>query len=394
MIKDLKNNVLKLKDEIISIRRDFHQNPELSMEEIRTAQVVAERLSSFGLQVATQVGKTGVVGLLEGAGPGKTLMLRADMDALPIKEKNEVPYRSRNDGVMHACGHDGHMACLLTVAKILSTHRHDFSGLIKFVFQPGEEGFAGAHKMIEDGVLENPPVDAALGLHINTGLPCGVIATRAGAAFACMDYFKYTIKGKGAHAARPEDGADTILMSVQLISALQSLTNKEISPIKPMLIHVGTIQGGDSFNVVAEETELKGTVRTYDESIRKSLPERMNRIGKGITEALRGSHKLEYEFKYPPLVNDKEITELVRLQAVSVVGIDGVMEAELFLGGEDMAFFLEQVPGCFFWLGAGNNEKGLNQPLHNARFDFDEDALMVGVEVMIRSALTYLHQGA
>jgi len=351
---------------------------------------VAERLSGFGLEVTTQVGKTGVVGILEGSGPGKTLLLRADMDALPIQEKNEVPYRSMHDGVMHACGHDGHTACLLSVAKILSTHRPDFPGRIKFVFQPGEEGFAGARQMIEDGVLENPVVDAALGLHLIADYPCGVVKVRAGALNACMDRFTCTIKGKGAHAAMPEQGADAIQMSAQLICALQSLTTKEVSPMMPLLVHVGTIQGGDAANVVAEQVTLEGTVRTYDESIRKSLPERMNRIGQGITAAFNGSHLLDYEFGYPPLVNDREMVELVRNEAISVVGSGRTQEGEQTLASEDMAFFLERVPGCFFEVGAGNEDKGFNQPHHSSKFDFEEDALMVGIEVMLRSALAYL----
>ena len=390
MIEGLKNKILDLKDEIILVRRDFHMNPELGMEEVRTARVVAEKLESLGLEVTTQVGETGVVGMLEGSGPGKTLLLRADMDALPILEENNVPYRSKVDGIMHACGHDGHMACLLAVAKILSANRQAFAGRIKFVFQPGEEGFAGARKMIEDGVLENPAVDAAFGLHVTSELPCGIVGVRSGSMMACMDHFTYRIKGKGGHAAQPEEGIDAIQMSVQLISALHNIPCREVSQMKPLLVHVGTINGGEAFNVVAENVTISGTVRTYDEDFRKSLPERMNRIGHGITAAFGGEHELDYDFGYPPLVNDSIMTNLVLKESAIAVGKEKTQEIEPELGSEDMAFFLERVPGCFFYIGARNDQKGMNQPHHNSKFDFDEDSLLVGVEVMIRSALTYL----
>ena len=387
----IREEVLNLNQEMITFRRDFHQHPELGMEERRTAQVIEDRLKDLGLKVTSRVGKTGVVGLLEGASPGKTVLLRADMDALPIQEENEVSYRSQNVGVMHACGHDGHMAILLTVARILSAHRQAFPGQIKFVFQPGEEGFGGARLMIEDGVLKDPPVGAAFALHLVTVLPVGYLATRPGPVMACMDSFTIKIKGKGGHAAKPEEGVDAILMTAQVISTLQSLISKEVSPTIPLIVHVGTIHGGSNFNVIAERVEMKGTVRTFDETLRASIPERMNRIIKGVTEALGGWYELDYDFGYPALVNDTTMTRRVNEVAAQVLGEERVIERPQVMSSEDFAFFLKEVPGCYFFVGAGNEKKGFHNPNHSAKFDFDEGALGVGAKVMAWLALTYLH---
>lgn len=390
MFDRIKDEILSLKDEIIQIRRDFHQHPELGFNEKWTAGIVAKYLTDMGLKVQTGIAGTGVVGLLKGKDPGKTVLLRADMDALPIQEENDVPYRSQKDGIMHACGHDGHMAILLTVAKILNAHREDLSGRIKFIFQPGEEGLAGERFMIEDGVLEDPKVDSAFGLHLNTGIPVGSLALRAGNMMACLDSFTIKIKGKGGHAAMPEGGVDAILMSAQVISTLQSLISKEVSPTTPLVVHVGTIHGGNAFNIVADQVELKGTVRTHDEILRKSMPERIDRIVKGVTEALRGAHELDYQFGYLPVVNDAAMTELVKGVGAQVVGNEQVLEIPPVMMSDDMGFFLKEITGCYFFVGAANPEKGFDQPHHNARFDFDEDALIVGAEVMTRVALAYL----
>lgn len=386
----IKGDIFDLRGEMISLRRDFHRHPELGMEEKRTAQKVAKWMSDLGFEVSTGIGKTGVVGLMKGNAPGKTVVLRADMDALPIREMNEVEYKSLNDGTMHACAHDGHMAILLTAAKILNGYREHFAGSIKFVFQPGEEGFAGAKLMIEDGVLENPRVDAAFALHLMTPFPVGSVAVCSGPTMACMDSFTLEIHGKGAHAAMPEAGADAILMSAHVICAFQSLISKEVSPTSPLVIHVGTVHGGNAFNIVADYVELKGTVRTHDQNLRKSIPDRIERIGKGVTAALRGTHKLDYQFGYPPVVNDLSMTELVKRIGAQVVGDEQVLNAQPTMASDDMAFFLGEVPGCYLFVGAGNPDKGFSQPHHNASFDFDEDALTIGAEMMIRVALAYL----
>lgn len=382
--------VANLKEEMIRLRRDFHRHPELAFNEKRTAGIVAKYLKDLGLKVQKGIGGTGVVGLLSGKGRGKTLLLRADMDALPIHEQNKVDYRSINDGVMHACGHDGHMAILLTVAKILTAHREDFSGRIKFVFQPGEEGFAGAKRMIDDGVLKAPNVDAALGLHLFNQVPFGVIGVCSGSFMASMDSFKIKITGKGGHAAMPEGGVDAILISAQVISSLQSLVSREISPMEPLVVHVGTIHGGNAFNIVADQVELKGTVRTLNEELRNSIPKRLERILKGVTEALKGIYELNYKFGYPQVINDEKIAKLVHGIASKIVGKDKAIKILPTMTSDDMAFFLKEVPGCYFIVGAGDREKGLNHPHHSALFDFEEDAMLLGAEMMIRVALAYL----
>ena len=386
----IKDEILNLRSEMSSLRRDFHKYPELGMEEKRTSEKIAKWLRDLGFEVSTGIGKTGVVGLLKGKAPGRTVLLRADMDALPIREMNDVEYKSLNDGAMHACAHDGHMAILLASAKVLDGYREHFTGSIKFVFQPGEEGFAGAKLMIEDGVLDNPGPDAAFALHLMSDIPVGSVAVCPGPAMACMDSFTLELHGKGAHAAMPAAGVDSILMSAQVICAMQSLITREVEPTTPLVVHVGTIHGGNAFNIVADYVELKGTVRTHDQGIRESVPDRIQRIGAGMTSALRGTHKLDYQFGYPPLVNDPLMTELVKGVGAQVVGRERVLTAQPTMASDDMAFFLEKVPGCYFLVGAGNASKGLNQPHHNAKFDFDEDAMVTGADMMVRVALAYL----
>lgn len=386
----LREKVFELKDHMIRLRQDFHRHPELGFEEKRTAGVVAEYLRGLGLDVKERVGRTGVVGVLSGNGPGKTILLRADMDALPVHEKNEVDYRSEKDGVMHACGHDGHMAILLAAARVLKELRGDFPGNVKFLFQPGEEGYAGAKLQIEEGVLQDPQVDAALALHLRSDLPCGTVGWRVGPLMACMDSFRIFAKGKGGHAALPEGGVDAILMSAQAIQSLQSLVSREVSPLTPLVIHIGCISGGEAFNIIAETVEMKGTVRTLDVELRKEIPDRMRRILRGIGAGFRGELDLEYSFGYPIVENDPHITEVVKGAATAVVGNDKVVEVPAGMMSDDMAFFLQKVPGNYFFVGAKNPEKGADQPHHNARFNFDEEALPIGAEILVRSAMSYL----
>lgn len=392
MADTIHREVLDLKDGMIDLRRDFHQFPELAFKEERTSLTIARHLTELGLQVKTAVAETGVVGILEGKGPGRTLLLRADMDALPIQEQNEVSYRSKNKGRMHACAHDGHMAILLTAATILSGHRDAFSGQIKFVFQPGEEGYAGAREMISEGVMEEPKVDGAFGLHLLSSIPVGRVAIGSGPIMASMDSFTLEIEGKGGHAAMPEEAVDAILISSHVITSLQTLISKEVAPLTPLVVHVGTIHGGDAFNVVADRVELEGTVRTLDASLRDSMPGRMERITKSVTAAFRGTYKLDYRTGYPPVVNDGMMAQLVREATVPVVGEGGIIQLPPVMASDDMAFFLQEVPGCFFFVGAGNAESGMNQPHHNPLFDFDEHAMVNGAEILIRTALDYLKE--
>ena len=379
-------------EEMIRLRRDFHRYPELGFAETRTSGIIAEYLRNLGLEVSEGVGTTGVVGVLNGNRTGKTVMLRADMDALPIQELNEVEYRSVNDGVMHACGHDGHMAILLGTAAVLSGMRDRLIGRIKFVFQPAEESLGGARNMIADGVLDNPRVDAAFGLHLISLLPLGYIGYKPGPIMASMDPFTITIKGKGGHGAMPESGIDAILISASVITALQSLVTKEISPISPAVVHVGTINGGDASNVIADKVVMEGTVRTLDMNVQQLIPKHMERILTGITQAMGGEYELDYSSGYPATINDAAMTKVVQDIAEQVVGKDFVFEVPSAMISEDMSFYLQKVPGSYFYVGAGNVEKGFSQPHHNSRFDIDEQALSIGAKMMCNLAVSYLER--
>ncbi len=388
---NIKEEVMALKDEVISLRRDFHKHPELGFQEKRTAQIVENYLKDCGIEVHPHIAKTGVMGILRGSKEGKTVLLRADMDALPIEELNEIPYKSVNKGVMHACGHDGHTAMLLVAAKVLSRHRNEISGSVKFVFQPSEEKTpGGAIKMIEEGVMENPHVDKAFGLHLGNMIPAGIIALREGVMTAEADSFKISITGKGGHGAYPHTSVDPVVIASQTVMALHTIVSREINPINPVVLTIGKIHSGDVFNVIPESAELLGTVRTLDKNIAKTIPERIERIAKNTAQAFRGSAEVQYTFGYPPLINSKEETLYVRSVAKEVVGEKKVIESPVSMGGEDMAYFLERAKGAFFWLGSMNKEKGLDKPHHSAYFNFDEDVLPIGVEMHVRIALGLL----
>ncbi len=388
---DIKSEVMELKDEMIALRRDFHKHPELAFNEKRTAGIVENYLKNCGIEVKSGIAKTGVLGILRGKEDGKTILLRADMDALPIEEMNNVPYKSVNKGIMHACGHDGHTAMLLTAAKVLSRHRDEIKGNIKFVFQPSEEkNPGGAIKMIEEGVMENPHVEKAFGLHLGNMIPAGIIAIKDGVATAEADSFKISIKGKGGHGAYPHTSIDPVVIASQIVIALQTIASREINPINPIVLTIGKIHSGDVFNVIPESAELLGTVRTLDKNLAKTIPERIERIAKNIAMAFRGKAEVEYEFGYPPLINSKEETEYVISVARKVVGERKVIKSPVSMGGEDMAYFLEKAKGAFFWLGSMNKEKGLDKPHHSAYFDFDEDVMPIGTEMHVRIALGLL----
>lgn len=389
MSDHLKKEIAGIEKEVIALRRDFHQHPEIGLKETRTAGIIAGYLKKVGLVVKTGVGRTGVVGLLQGGKPGKTLMMRADMDALPIQEKNQVSYRSENDGVMHACGHDGHMAILLGAAKILNDHRHKISGQIKFVFQPGEEGYDGARLMIEDGVMEDPRVDAVIGLHLGCKIKTGKIGLRNGAFMASSDAFSIRVYGQMGHGAHPESGVDAIYISGNVITSLQSLVSREVSALNPVVVHVGMIKGGTAGNIIADRVTLRTVVRTLDEELRGTIHQRLDRILKGITSAYRGSHEIRYLGGVGPVVNDPVFLEVVRSAAELTVGKENILTPDPSMGSDDMARFLEKVPGCYFSLGAGNEKKGYNFPVHHPCFDLDEKGLAIGVETLVRSAFGY-----
>ncbi len=377
---------------LVADRRYLHQHPELGFQEENTARFVAERLRELGIETQTGVAKTGVVGLLHGRGPGKTVLLRADMDALPIDELNDVPYRSQTSGVMHACGHDAHTTMLLGVARLLSERRDEFVGTVKFVFQPSEEvPPGGAQPMIAEGVLENPHVDAAFGVHTAQDLPAGTIGYVPGALAAAPDAFDARIRGVGGHAAAPHTAVDPIVVAAHCIIALQSLVSRETNPLRQAVITVGSLHAGTVRNIIPGEAVLQATVRTFDEGVRKHLAERIPALIKGIAAAMRAEADVDYEFGYPALINDVPMTELVRDAVTTTLGPDKVVEHGPGMFGEDMAYFLQRVPGSFFLVGTNNPERGLIHRAHHARFDIDDEvALPTGVAAVTAVALKFL----
>ncbi|HEX5504787.1 MAG TPA: amidohydrolase [Thermomicrobiales bacterium] len=384
----------ELGPEVVADRRYLHQHPETAFQEENTSRFVAEKLAALGIETRTGIAKTGVLGLIRGDRPGKTVLLRADMDALPMDEQNDVPYKSRNPGAMHACGHDAHTAMLLGVARLLGERRDDIAGTVKLIFQPAEESSAlggGAKPMIAAGVLEDPRVDAAFGIHIGQDLPVGTIGVKTGPMNAASDGFVATIVGLGAHAARPHQSVDPVVIGAHCIVALQTLISREANPLREAVITVGALHAGTVSNVIPQEAVFRGTVRTFDEAVRKHLAERIPALIAGIAAALRAEARVDYHFGYPALVNDAAMTDLVREVARGLVGPERLIEREAGMGGEDMAYFLQAVPGCFFRVGSNNPAKGLVYGHHHPKFDVDEEALPVGVAALASVALRYLN---
>ena len=381
--------------ELVATRRDLHAHPELGFAEHRTASIVAERLTDLGYEVRTGVGRTGVVGLLRGGAPPgakplRTVLLRADMDALPIAEANDVPYRSTAAGVMHACGHDAHVAIGLAVARRLAASRDAWRGAVKFVFQPAEEGGNGALAMIEDDALEAPKVDAAFGLHVMNNIPIGTVAATAGPIMGSVDKFTIKIRGKGGHAALPHEAVDPVLAAAHIVTAVQALVSRAADPFDQLVVSVTQIKAGDAFNVIPEVAELGGTVRSMGGRLYDEAPKRLADIATGVAGGLGCTAQLEYVRQTPPAVNDAAMTGLVARVAAGLVGEQSVLTSARTLGGEDFSFFLERVPGCFAWVGSQNPAKGCDAPHHSPRFDIDEDAMLIGADLLERIAREYL----
>jgi amidohydrolase len=378
---------------VVQLRRTLHQHPELAFEEHETAQRVATILEAAGLSVRTGVAGTGVLGVLRGQAPGRrgrTLLIRADMDALPVQEVDGRPYGSTVPGKMHACGHDGHTAMAATAARILARQRESLPGTVVFAFQPAEETTGGAALMIEQGALREPAVDAAIGLHLANTLRVGQLTIQTGPVTAATDGFRLTVTGKGGHAARPHLAVDPVATTFQIGNALHTLMTRERSPAQPAVLTIGSIHGGTAGNVIADQVELRGTLRTYDAGLREHLKARIAALVTGMAAAMRAEAAIEWEEGYPPTVNDGGIAALMRRAAAGVVGPAGLVEHEPSLGGDDMAYFLAAVPGCYARLGSANPERGLDAPHHSARFDFDEAALAIGVEVLVQTTLAFL----
>ena len=384
-------------EQIISDRRKFHRHPELGYNEQLTARAVADRLNQCGYEVRTGVGGTGVVGLLghNRDENKRTLLYRADMDALPVQEENDVDYRSQNDGVMHACGHDAHVAIGLAVAKQLMAERDSLQGNIKFAFQPAEEGGNGAVAMIEAGVMQDPQVTAAVGLHVWNNMPVGTVGIYAGPLMAAVDEFELVVNGRGGHGAMPHQTVDAIVTAAQIVTALQTIVSRNVAPLDSAVVTVGKFIAGTAFNVISDTATLRGTVRTFNKETHARIPEMVERVIRGVAEAMGATCDLTYKRHTPPLVNNQEMCDLVSECAAEVLGAENVFtdESARTMGGEDMSYFLERVPGCYFFLGTRNDERGLIHPHHSARFDIDESALALGVEIMTRAARRYLGEG-
>ncbi len=364
------------------LRRDFHRNPELGFQEIRTAGIVARELTNLGLEVSTGIGKTGVVATLESAQSGPVVLARFDMDALPIQEETGAEYTSQTPGVMHACGHDGHTAIGLTVAKILESHKSDLRGSVKFVFQPAEEGLGGALAMVSDGVMENPAPDRCLSLHLWNDKPLGWIGVTPGPAMSASDRFSVKITGRGGHGAAPHLAIDPVAAGAQVIGALQNIVSRGVNPLESAVVTVTSMIGGEAFNVIPETVELRGTIRSFKPEVREVVLERFEQITQGVAEGMGCQVEIELNKVTPAVINDPELSEQVYEVARKVLPQAEISTDERTMGSEDMAYMMEEVPGCYFFIGSADHEKGLDAGHHHPKFDFNERALVSGAALM------------
>ncbi len=381
-----------LRDELVDRRRDFHRHPELAYQEHRTAGIVADELNKLGLEVQTGVGKTGVIGILEGAHDGPTLLYRADMDALPIHEENQTEYVSQSAGVMHACGHDGHTAIALGIAKILNKHRGQLGGRVKFVFQPAEEVGSGAQAMVADGALEAPVPDRSLGIHLWNDLEVGTVSVVDGPTMSGAGVFEITITGKGGHGAMPHQTADPIVCSAQIIVALQSIVSRNVDPLDTVVLTIGTLQGGSARNIIPQTVSFSGSYRLFREEARALIKSRIHEIATGIAQAMGCRADVNLEFGIGAIVNDAEVTDHARAVFASLGdAIDVVRQP--WMASEDVGLFMQRNPGAYLLVGSANRQRELDYPHHHPRFDFDEDVLPLGVGMMSALIADYLGTG-
>jgi amidohydrolase len=375
--------------ELVELRRRIHRHPEPGFKEERTAALIRRRLAAWGIPFRPLAG-TGTVALLEGARPGPTILIRADMDGLPIREENRIPYASKIPGMMHACGHDGHVAMALLAAKLLRRRRGTLGGNVKFMFQPAEEGPGGARPMVEEGVLKRPGVDAAFAIHLRNDLATGKVGVSAGPVYASSDDFRITVLGKGGHAGRPHRAVDPVVAAAQIISASQNIVSRQVDPLNGAVITFGTLQGGTRPNIIPDRVEMQGTVRTFGEKVRRQVARDLARVGKNVAAALRADVELDYRQRYPSVVNDPALAQRVRTILRGALGARALVEQGRSMAGEDMAFVLREVPGVYLFVGSMNRAKGYDQPHHCARYNFDEEALAYGVEVWLALAGAFL----
>lgn len=383
--REIRPKILQLQPQLVEWRRQFHQYPELGFQEILTAEFISNKLSQWGIEHQTNIAQTGIVATIKSNYPGKVLAIRADMDALPIQEENELSYCSKHDGIMHACGHDGHTAIALGIAYYLAHNREQWQGTVKIIFQPAEESPGGAKPMIEEGVLSNPDVDAIVGLHLWNNLSLGTVGVREGALMAAVECFQCQIYGQGGHGAIPQQTIDSVVVGAQIVNALQTIVARNISPIDSAVVTVGEFHAGTALNVIADRAKMSGTVRYFNPELEGFIGRRVKEIIAGICQSHRAKYDLDYWQLYPPVINHPRMTQLVKSVALEVVETRmGIVPQCQTMGGEDMSFFLQEVPGCYFFLGSANPDKGCHYPHHHPRFNFDESVLTMGVEIFAR----------
>ncbi len=382
--------VQALGEDLVALRRDLHRHPELPWQERRTQQVVLDRLRASGLEDVRPIADTGATALVRGARPGRTVLWRADMDALPIQERNDVDYASAVPDVMHACGHDGHVAIGLGLARLVHEGRDRLAGNVRFVFQPAEESVGGARRCIEEGVLDDPVVEAAFGLHLDADTPTGLIVAIPGPCFAAPTAVAITIRGRGGHAAYPHQAVDAIVVAAQVVTALQTVVSRSTSPDDTVVLTIGTIQGGERANIIASEVRMTGSIRTFDDKVLERTLKRVEGVLGGVTAAMAAEYELNHYTACPVGVNDAAMTAFVEREGRAFFGEKGVQRRAPSTGAEDMSYFLEKVPGCYFLLGARPQQRSRRFPHHHARFDFDEAALTLGVGFAFRLVEAYL----
>ncbi len=388
----LKEKAGEIKDWLISIRRDFHQNPEFGMEEYRTQGKIIELLESMKIEYQS-VANTGIVGLIRGNAPGKTVALRADMDALPIIDLKDVSYKSKIQGKMHACGHDAHMTILLGAARLLNEIKSNLNGNVKLFFQPAEETVGGAKPMIEAGVMENPHVDAVFGLHVSSEIATGEIAIKYGQMNASSDTIKIILHGKSSHGAYPHGGVDAIMLACHVLTALQTIVSRNVDPRNSAVVTIGTIKGGTQGNIIADKVELVGTVRTLDPKTRELVIKKIEKIVTQVSQSLGGQGELIREEGYAALINADEIVDMVKANGEELLGKNGVKYIQQpSLGVEDFSYFAQAAPGAFFNLGCRNEEKGITHEAHYGLFDVDEDCLVLGTIMQVKNVLRFLQK--
>lgn len=387
--KQVHRRIEEIFPQVVEWRRELHQHPELGFREKFTSDFIANILSGLGLEVRRGLSQTGVIGILRTGKPGPTVALRADMDALPIQEETGLAYASGNPGCMHACGHDVHMAVLLGVAKVMTEAQASMQGDVVFIFQPSEENHPGGAKgIVESGLFQEFQIKGVFGLHTEPYIPVGAIGVRPGPMMAAPDMFELVIRGLGGHGAAPHLAIDPVVTSAQVILALQTIASRRVNPVEPVVVTVASIHGGTVGNVIPSEVKMIGTVRTFADELRSKMPQQMERIISGVCQAAGATYEFTYEPGYPPVINHPEATELVKKSAQKVLGEQGVIDlVQPCMGGEDFAYYLQEAPGCFFFLGV--QPEGQIYPWHHPKYTVNEAAIPVGMKVLIETVVTF-----